>query len=167
MISLAKDAKQREKLVLTDEILEHSLIITALLDVIYDNKVLPLRQVPRVIYLLRLADKWEIPMIRRLILDQLRQAFYESSCHAFDLFRIAVESRDYDLASRLIGQYDQAPNATDRWPHLVQVGCLPPPRHDQLAPRLPTNPRFVVLDDLQGMPYAAFIDLPPKVSWAL
>lgn len=167
MISLARDANQREKLIITDEILEHSLVITSLLDIIYDNKVLPLRQVPRVIYLLRLADKWEIPMISRLILDQLRQAFYESSHHAFDLFRIAVELRDYDLASKLIGVYDQAPNAIDEKPHMLQVGRLPAAQYDQMAPRLLTGFIKVVLDDVYSMPYAAFIALPPKVSWAL
>jgi hypothetical protein len=91
MMPAAIDGDHRESLVFTDDALEHSTIIEALLDIIYYHKVLSLDRATLIVYLIKLADKWDIPLVNESIKDQIKNSFYERCHHPFHLFQIAVE----------------------------------------------------------------------------
>jgi hypothetical protein len=74
MMPAAIDGDHRESLVFTDDALEHSTIIEALLDIIYYHKVLSLDRATLIVYLIKLADKWDIPLVNESIKDQIKNS---------------------------------------------------------------------------------------------
>jgi hypothetical protein len=165
MTALASPDDQRTTLNLTDETIEHSIIIEAMLDLIYDLEVISLHRVTAVIYLINLADKWEIASIKTIIEQQVERAFYLRAHCAFGLFRIAIELEAYGLAADIIERYDQSIDSPPR----------PPGQDRELSPRLFDERACIpcglndtcYIHEIDTMPYSAFIQLPPKVSWAL
>lgn len=53
-----------KRLDLTDQILEHTVVVGALPEVVCNFKLPPLKEVTFVLCLIDLADKWDVPSVR-------------------------------------------------------------------------------------------------------
>lgn len=164
MLSLKTLSSPNEPLQLLDELLEHSTIIEALLGVIYEFELPPLYRVTTILYLIDLADKWEIGLVNKVVVKNLESAFYTSTARNFDLFLIAIKLAEHGIAARLIqreetgGRYD---NRETNFPPLQIFDKMSWQAH------WASNGVPMMLHDPTTWQYWDFIQLPPAVAWAL
>lgn len=160
MISLAQTASPSKHLVFFDRELENQSIMDALLDVIYKYELPPLYKTTTILYLIDLADKWDVKLVHRIVKKNLEASFWIAATRNFDLFLIAIKLKEYELAAAFI---DRAESAAMQY-----VPQYPIQAYDRQAPRPRKDHRIHTrLYDINTCNYEDFIQLPPRVAWAL
>jgi len=151
ILGLNSASTARSPLVFADPRLESSLVISALLRLLYDHKIPPLYEFFLVQDLVDLADKWEITVVDDLVRKELITSISLGHDHEspFELFMIAIKLNDINLAARVIQTRDG---------------------HDVLhvlIGRADMHWINIFTTDLDDWEYQQFTKIPPKVSWAL
>jgi hypothetical protein len=157
---------------LTDETIETSSVVSALLDILHDSIPPPFKEVQLIANLITLADKWEIPSVNRLIKSEIERSFYATEEAPFDILMVAYHLGEYGLAGDIIERYEvesfrrklesSEPDPSQRWPY-------PLPRQKKFRPNIrqepcdPTN----VPHRITSCEYKTFSLLPKEISWAL
>jgi hypothetical protein len=157
---------------LTDETLETSPVISAVLDILHDSIPPLLKDVHLIANLITLADKWEIPLVNRLIKSEIERSFYATEEAPFDLLMVACQLGEYSLAGDIIERYEvesfrrkvesSEPDPSKRWPY-------PLPRQKKFRANGPKQSPFPadVPYRITLCEYKTFILLPKAISWAL
>jgi hypothetical protein len=157
---------------LTDEIIETSPVISALLDILHDSISPLLIDVQLIANLITLADKWEIPSVNRLIKIEIERSFYATEEAPFDILMVAYHLGEYGLAGDIIERYEvesfrrklesSEPDPSQRWPY-------PLPRQKKFRPNGPnqSHMRADVPYRITSCEYKTFSLLPKEISWAL
>jgi len=102
MFDLGQSTEMVGPIVLADPTVEHSLVISALLNIIYRYQVPPLSQTAVILYLIDLATKWEMDIVHVVIRRHLEAAFFAQNVHSLGLFTIAIKLQAIDVASKVI-----------------------------------------------------------------
>jgi hypothetical protein len=153
----------------TDELREHSYVIEAILDIIYNFKTPSLRHHTIILHLLDLAEKWGIQVVHQMIRKDLEAAFYGTDVEHFSLFLIAIRLQDYALASAFIERSQV--DLEDESPLGDYVDPSPsrhlPSYYDKYLSHIDDPMLFAELDNISTARYHDFVSLPPKIAWAL
>ena len=160
-----------KRLDLTDQILEHSVVVGALLEVIYNFELPPLSEATLVLRLIDLADKWDVPMVHRIVKKTLESSWYAFHASKLDLFLIAIKLKEYRIASELMTRENVARSKDDN------DGNEYPYQYDDFPPVQIVYGRscrgnwddrgWTQLHDIASSLYRDFIRIPPHVAWAL
>jgi hypothetical protein len=99
---MAQSPTQRDPIDLSDPHVEHSVVVKAALDIIYDREldtsnIDKLRKV--YMHVIEFARKWDIPSILKTIKTAIRANSHPKDSHSSTLFSLAVELGDHDLIS--------------------------------------------------------------------
>ena len=151
ILGLNSASTAQSSLVFTDPRLESSLVISALLRLLYDHTIPPLCDFFLVQDLVDLADKWEITVVDNLVRKELITSISLGHDHEspFELFMIAIKLNDMNLAARVMETRDG---------------------HDVLhvlIGRADMHWINIFTTDLDDWEYQQFTKIPPKVAWAL
>jgi hypothetical protein len=152
--------------VLTDPCLEHSSTVKAMLDVIYRYETPPLHKTTLILYLIDLADKWDVPLVHKVLKTKLEAAFFRTTAYNFELFLLAIKLNEIHIAAALIERKETADGHEHDWSSSYK---LPPCRYyDRFAPGTWRDVSFIPrLYHIESCEYHYFIQLPPKIAWAL
>lgn len=178
MVPLAQSPDQRTCMPLTDETIETSSVISALLDILHDSISPPLKEVQRIAHLVTLADKWEIPLVNRLIKSEIERSFYATEEAPFDLLMVACQLGEYGLAGDIIERYADVPfrqisessrSRSEYDPSPTRTGAFRLPSQKKFRPNIPQEPCVPtnVPYRITSCEYKTFILLPKEISWAL
>lgn len=151
ILSLSPASTTPSPLVFTDLRLESSSVISALLDLLYDHEMPSFYNPTLIQDLIDFADKWEIGVIHKFVRKELIASMGlddESSC---DRFLIAIKLNDLHLAARIIEISD------DHYVLGVLIGTNKGSWSDIDIDTFDFNP----------CEYEEFVNVPPKVAWAL
>jgi hypothetical protein len=168
---LGPSSNTDKRLELTDEVLEHSVVAGPLLEVIYNFEVPPLNEVTQILYLIDLADKWDVPIVHKVIKKNLESSWYASSGRNFDLFLIAVKLKEYGIASEFIHRDEVRSLKTncyywDRYPY--SYNNFPPVQvYGKRCDGRWNDETITQLYNIAFCCYRDFIQIPPHVAWAL
>jgi len=170
MLSLNELQNRPERLAFTDPVLEHSTTIESLLNVIYRYQLPPLQRKISILYLLDLADKWDVPVVFEVVRKHLQAAFHTIAYGQFDLFLIAIKLKDYALAAAFIPHHKPHGWNSDDWLSDIAYGSQvhPPQVYDRRPSGwIDEDGTEPMLWHIESCDYSYFIQLPPRVAWAL
>lgn len=176
MFSLAQNDAQRDSIILTDSVIEHSAVVRYLLDIIHDLEVDTFADADTCLHAIDLADKWDMPDFRKVILQTLRGIFYENTEIGGDYFInfvVAIRLQEYKLASSIVKHSEMAwtgkpgnpisiSDTTERTSPPIWKSCAEP--HSKL------DYAGTAKKDMFDMQYCSYRDalrLPPTVVWVL
>jgi hypothetical protein len=92
MLGVAQSIDQRGPLDLTDEFVEHSLVIKATLDILYDQEITSFKDDKPYHHVIEFARKYDMSSILKTISNQLRvHATSPDKAHCLRLLRIAID----------------------------------------------------------------------------
>jgi len=167
MFDLGQSTEMVGPIVLADPTMEHSLVISALLNIIYRYQVPPLSQTAVILYLIDLATKWEMDIVHVVIRRHLEAAFFAQNVHSLGLFTIAIKLQAIDVASKVIElektMTDSRPVRRSTHPY------LPTQTYDRRGSDSTSASAYVIVDlaNITEVERLDFIQLPPKIAWAL
>jgi hypothetical protein len=174
MIGTAQSNSQRDPIDLTDTFVELSLVIWAVLDILYDQEVITFGDENLYHHVIEFARKYDMGIILKTISKEIRvHATSPDKGHdVLGLFRIAIDLGDYELMAAIVrakGSYAWPLLGKDQVPEL---GSLFPSKNLTLPKTLifgsakeyvPGAKAF----DLGGWPYSTFAALPTPLAWAI
>jgi len=178
MISIAQSSSQRDIIHLTDEFVEHSKVIKATLDILYDREVTSFRNERLYQHVIEFARKWEIPVVLKTISKELRlQANYPKAFKLIiRMFRLAINLGEHDVIIAVIkawsgkswGTNTSSSSTSDSIPDNsffpATTPTLPEPTIEgALLKYIEGAPIF----ELGGWPFATFSELPLPLIWAI
>jgi len=177
MINMAQLGTQRDPINLTDNYVEHSLVVHAILDIIYDREILSFKDDNIYHYVIEFARKWDIPTVLRTISKELLVHTHSLNMekHLIKHLRLALDLGESDLITTIIkSQKRQTWMAAGSGGFdLEENDALP------LPPKFPTLPiptlngttrqylEGAQAFDLGGWPYSSFATLPTPFVWAM
>jgi len=180
MISLAQSRKQRDAIVLTDQWMECSRVVKRALGIIWTLEVgaLDSYNTNTLLYVLDFAEKWDIPMIPKLMIKEIRRWLKLSQCPAFDLLQLSLKLKSNELSAEVIGtKLRQSWQANRKYTALSQPASLDraldvvllPNYRSEIIPSYhdPGHPSDGDTFDFGIMPHSFFLQLPPTVVWAM
>jgi hypothetical protein len=88
MFSLIQSDIQRDPIMYTDPINERSSVIRGLLDLTHDLEIKTFDDLPTILALIEHGDKWEIPMVRKIIRQELQGRSHEKHERTASLFTV-------------------------------------------------------------------------------
>ena len=173
MIGIAHSVAQRDPIDLTDEFVEMSPVVKAVLDILYDQEVSSFSDCRLYHHVIEFARKYDMAIVLKTISKEIRvHATSPGRGHILRLFRIAIDLGDYDLMTAVYKS-----NGSHAWPKHVNTGLtksvsLFPDKHLTLPEPLIQGftkeyvPRAKAFE-LGGWPYLAFAALPTPLAWAM
>jgi hypothetical protein len=194
MLGVAQSIDQRGPLDLTDEFVEHSLVIKATLDVLYDQEITSFKDDKLYHHVIEFARKYDMSSILKTISNQLRvHATSPDKAHCLRLLRIAIDLGECDLMTAIVratcGHVWPTYEKPDPSPFQFGLGRrsdtkptpLPKKRDDRSifptkglslpSPNVSTASKEYIEGgkafDLGTWPYPEFAALPPPLAWAL
>lgn len=179
MIHMAQSPTQRDPSNLSDPQVDHSVVVKASLDIIYDGEVNTDNiDKSRKVYLhvIEFARKWDIPLILRTLKIAIRANSHPKDSHSFSLFTLAVELGDHDLISittnLMINRNWSSKESSDTT--LPEIKALPV---KELTFKNPTcasgsgSPLTYIKGassgDIAGWAYKSFEIMPKPIIWAM
>jgi hypothetical protein len=192
MLGVAQSIDQKGPLDLTDEFVEHSLVIKATL---YDQEITSFKDDKLFHHVIEFARKYDISSILKTISNQLRvHATSPDKAHCLRLLRIAIDLGECDLMTAIVratcGHVWPTYEKPELSPFQFELGRrrsnskrtpLPKTREDQSIfppkslslppPNVSTASKEYIEGgkafDLGTWPYPEFAALPPPLAWAL
>jgi len=179
MIDMAQSPIQRDPINLSDPHVDHSVVVKASLDIIYDREVnTSTIDKSRKVYLhvIEFARKWDIPLILKTLKTAIRANSHPKDSHSFSLFTLAVELGDHDLISitfnLMINRNWSSKDSADTTS--PEIKALPV---EELTFKNPTcasgsgSPLTYIKGassgDIAGWAYRSFEIMPKPVIWAM
>jgi len=175
MLGIAQSNSQRDPIDLTDTFVEVSLVVKAVLDILYDQEVISFNDDKLYHHVLEFARKYDMAIILKTISKEIRvHATSPDKGHdVLGLFRVAIDLGDYELMAAIVrakGSY--------AWPLLAdkdqvpELGSLFPSKNLTLPKPLITGSSKEYVPgakafDLGGWPYSTFAALPTPLAWAI
>ena len=103
MVGIAQTGTQRGPLELTDEFVEHSQVVEATLDILYDGDIKSFADDKLYHHVIEFARKYDIPIILKTISNQLRvHATLPDKSHCLRLLRVAIDLGECDLMTAIV-----------------------------------------------------------------
>jgi hypothetical protein len=180
MFSLAKSDQQQTPIAITDPIIEHSAVLNCLFEIVYDHVVGYFARDSIIQYVIDLSDKWDIPVIRTIINQELRGRLFQKKAHehALDLFLTAVKLGDNILAQGIAKTFDVDWKSYSTGSKTNQAPAFDVPSPPVLGDRFydePSGNRPATkgisstgsIFDLNGIEYRDFLRIPPSTVWCL
>jgi len=171
MLSMPSSTAQRDAIRLSDEMLEHSWVLEALLGIVYTSDLKFLAKIDRAYLVIDLADKWDFVHIRPAVHGAMGRDTYNKSTSS--RFEMALKLKDAKLAASWIRSHhnvswtqastdnsnnldpftgvDVSPDFEDRAPALQDCLAMPGER----------------VFDIGTWAYWRFLKLSPTTAWAL
>jgi hypothetical protein len=174
MISMSTSSAQRDPIVFTGEIIEHSWIVEALLGVLYHSDMSFLTDGIRTHILIELVEKWDFVHVKDLIHGGIARHVSDGKQSVTERFELSLQLKDPHLAAPFIRDYN----------HKVWGGTPAPDPGPAGLPFLRDNVRQTYetpapglkshrtvsggqIFDLGTWRYETFLKLPPTTVWAL
>lgn len=195
MVGIAQTGSQRGPLELTDEFVEHSQVIEATLDILYNSEIKSFKDDKLYHQVIEFARKYEMPTILKSISNQLRvHATSPDKAHALRLLRVAIDLGECELITAIVratcghvwpddpkaGLFSvgilekQGKEKKQPWvpPQLRDTGSIFPQKILSLPPpNVSTKAKEYIQGgkafDLGSWPYPEFAALPTPLAWAL
>jgi len=174
MLSMPSSTAQRDAIHLSDEMLEYSWVLEALLGVVYSLDMKFVEGIVRASLVLDLAEKWDFLHVRPLISGKVLQSTFIADNPLADEFELSLKLRDPKLASAVLlehfdicwaGPSEEQEDSSPFSSSDVQR------RYDECSPNL--NNAFQYgsigerLFDLGTWGYDRFLRTPPTAIWSL
>jgi hypothetical protein len=103
MAGMAQDRSQKGPLELTDEYVEHSLVIEAALDVLYNQEVASFKDDKLYHHVIEFGRKYDMSIITKTISNQLRvHATSSTKGNVLPLLRVAIYLSECDLMTAIV-----------------------------------------------------------------
>jgi hypothetical protein len=103
MVGIAQTGSQKGHLELTDEFVEHSLVVEATLDILYNSEITSFKEDRLYHHVIEFARKHDMPTILKTISNQLRvHATSPDKAHALRLLRVAIDLGECDLITAMV-----------------------------------------------------------------
>jgi hypothetical protein len=174
MVGIAQSDSQRDPINLTDKRIEHSLVVEATLDILYNHEIISFANDMAYCCVVDFARKWDMAIVLKTISMQLRLHCItpQSGNRPLGLLRIAIALGETEPITTII-RY----SCGKTWP--AASGRSERQQGDHLPYKPPSLPRPMLSDgtsgflkgapifDLGGWPYTKFADLPTPLVWAL
>ena len=174
MLGIAQSNFQRDPIDLTDTFVELSLVVKAVLDILYDQEMISFKDDKLYHHVIEFARKYDMGIILKTISKEVRvHATSPDKGHdVLGLFRVAIDLGDYDLMAAIVrakGSYAWPKSTKDQVPEL---GSLFPSKNLALPKPLITGSSKEYVPgakafDIGGWPYSTFAALPTPLAWAI
>jgi hypothetical protein len=162
----------------TDSILKQISEIRGLVGLKLDLEMKTFDDLPTILALIELGDKWDVPIFRKIIRQELRGRLHEKYERTASLFIVATKLHDIRVMVHLTSQYEgewekksfqnvkpyesQNPNTLHAAPGLQFYGAPSISGSSSNGPNLATT-----LFQLEICGYQDFLQIPPSVVWAM
>lgn len=103
MIGLAKSSSQRDPITLSHQYVEHSLVVSAAFDIIYDREINSFSHRNTLFHVVEFARNWDIPVIFKVMLKEI-ELQCPGSQYCFTMFSLAIELDDPDTIAMVVKQ---------------------------------------------------------------
>jgi hypothetical protein len=173
MLGIAQSTDQRDPITLSDPHVEHSIVIRATLDILYDHEIESFMDDKLYHHVIEFAQKWDMPIISRTIVTEFRS--HANTPKMFStinpMFRLSVDIGDHDLIAAMVRSCHgnkwlaAGVEPADSSPHLppLKLALDDPIVNFEAERYLKGAPVF----HLGGWPYAKFAALPTPLAWAI
>jgi len=170
MIHLAKSSTQRDPITLSHQYVEHSLVVKAALDIIYDREIASFDECNTLLYVIEFARKWDISVINKVMMKEV-QLQCSVSKHLFTMFFIAIELADHDTIATVVkmmstGYWGDVDIRTPLDSNILPYGSInmlePCPEALECA-----IVRGTSIGDLGGWSWELFSETPKPILWAM
>ena len=157
MVGIAQTGTQRGPIELTDEFVEHSQVVEAALDIMYDSEIKSFADDKLYHHVIEFARKYDISSILKTISSQLRAHATSSDKGNFlRLLRVAIDLGECSLMSAIVRA-----TCGHLWPELSDPKLKP-----TAAKRATRNPfsRFISSSSDEDLPFDHKPDVPQNRS---
>lgn len=170
MIGLAKSSSQRDPITLSHQYVEHSLVVRAALDIIYDREITSFDERNTLLYVIEFARKWDISVITKVMMKEIKLQCSVSK-NLITMFFIAIELADHDTTATVVKTMStgywgdvtiRAPPDSDILPYGSITMLEPCP--DALDGAMV---RGTSIADLGGWSWNLFSETPKPILWAM
>ena len=196
MVGIAQSGAQRGPLELTDEYVEHSQVVEATLDILYNLGITSFTDDNLYHHVIEFARKYDMSFILKTISNQIRvHANYTDKAHCVRLLRIAIDLGECDLMAAVV-RATCGHNWPDRpkpktslfrfgWGSRLVPDVKPAPLSEECRDQSLFPPKSLFLPpphvsveskeyiaggkafELGTWSYPEFAALPPPIAWAL
>jgi hypothetical protein len=171
MIDLAKSSTQRDPITLSDSFVEHSLVIRAALDIIYDREVNSFSNRRTHFHVIEFARKWDIAIIPKILSKEIMAHSLKERKYLLTMLALAIELADHDAIVAIYKQMGSLVFGGEKVPASPDEKSLPdrpvtinPPSWQRGTD---TPIKGGICADVGAWSWSLFDSIPKPILWAM